>query len=227
MRVIIVDDEPFWRESIAKLVGRHAPYEVAATCGSLSEALDAIRAHAFELMIVDLGLPDGSGVEAIRAARREREAADILVATVFADESSVVAAICAGATGYLVKESTEEQWLTAIEDLRAGRSPISPQIARHILRAVQRPVRARRLSPDPPPAGDLEREATSAAAQKLSARELEVLNLVAKGFTLIEVGQLLDVAPDTARTHAKNIYRKLEVNSRGEAVFEATRLGLL
>src|SRR5580658_6240886 len=222
MRVIIVEDEPFWREAIANTVGNHATYEVAARCSNLREAMEAIRSVAFELLIIDLGLPDGSGIDAIRAARRHSPSADILVSTVFADESSVVAAICAGATGYLVKESTELQWIAAIEDLRAGRSPISPQIARHILRAMQRPVRSSRLGSALARArGERRQNADVEPPPKLTSREIDVLTLVAKGFTLLEVGQILHVSPDTARSHAKSIYRKLEVNSRGEAVFEA------
>ena len=150
------------------------------------------------------------------------------MATVFDDERSVVSAICAGATGYLVKDSTPSEWVSAIEQLRAGHSPLSPKIARHILRRLQEPSRAKRMGlldggsmvPAMPAAAPEENVA-------LTARESEVLQLVAKGFSLVEVAQILHVSHTTTRSHAKNIYSKLEVNSRGEAVFEATRLGLL
>ena len=109
-------------------------------------------------------------------------------------------------------------------ELRAGHSPISPKIARHILRRVQVPGRREAQSmenPVPPQTSTHDREAP------LSMREMEVLRLVAKGFSLVEVARILHVSHTTTRSHAKNIYRKLEVNSRGEAVFEATRMGLL
>jgi DNA-binding NarL/FixJ family response regulator len=228
-RVILVEDEPFWQEAIAETIRRHPSYQIAALCSSLAEALQSLRTAPFDLMIIDLGLPDGTGIDAIRAARRHCPEADILVSTVFADERSVVAAICAGATGYLVKEATGEQWIAAIDDLRAGRSPISPQIARHILRAMQQPLRARRFAALGSPTERVSRESPTGVQPRglLSTREIEVLSLIAKGFSLSEVGQILHVSSDTARSHAKSIYRKLEVNSRGEAVFEATSLGLL
>ena len=227
MRLIVVEDEPHWQATIQE-IAHQAGYEIIASCANLREAVRTIRTERFDLLIADLGLPDGSGIEAIRATRRFVPEADILVATVFADENSVVAAICAGATGYLLKESTPAQWIAAINDLRAGHSPISPKIARFILRAMQQPAHSNRLMLPDEPFGSAQRsKADGAEAPKLSPREIEVLKLVAKGFTLIEVGQLLHISSDTVRSHAKSVYRKLEVNSRGEAVFEASRLGLI
>jgi len=228
MRLLVVEDDPYWQQAIQAIVSHRPEYKIVALCGNLRQALSNIQTETFDLMIVDLGLPDGSGIEAIRAARRYQPEADILVATVFADEGNVVAAIFAGATGYLLKESTPNQWSAAIDDLRAGNSPIDPKIARHILGAVQQ----RGLASQ----SQLKNEARSSAAvfgakgsedPGLSPREMEVLQLVAKGFTLVEVARFLKLSPHTTRSHAKAIYRKLEVNTRGEAVFEASLLGLL
>jgi DNA-binding NarL/FixJ family response regulator len=216
MRVLIIEDEPHWQARIQEIAGSSERCKIVGLCANLTEGLRAIRNTVFDVLIVDLGLPDGSGTEAIRAARRVRPEADILVATVFDDERSVVSAIYAGATGYVVKDSTASEWLTAMTELRAGHSPISPKIARHILRRVQQPSMF--LPEDAVEAG---------RPPSLSSRETEVLRLVAKGFSLVEVAQILQVSHTTARSHAKNIYRKLEVHSRGEAVFEATRMGLL
>ncbi|MBN9244359.1 MAG: response regulator transcription factor [Mesorhizobium sp.] len=226
MRLFIVEDDPYWQQAIQAIVQHQPEFRIVACCGNLAQALRTVQTEAFDLMIVDLGLPDGSGIDVIRAARRHQPEADILVATVFADEGNVVAAIYAGATGYLLKESTPAQWGAAIEELRAGHSPIDPKIARHILGAVQQgraagPFRDRSQGPD----------ARAGAAgpndPKLTPREMEVLQLVAKGFTLVEVARFLNLSPNTARVHAKAIYRKLEVSSRGEAVFEASALGLI
>jgi DNA-binding NarL/FixJ family response regulator len=216
MRILIVEDEPHWQHRIREVADASEHCKIVGLCSNLTEGLSAIKAKEFDVLIVDLGLPDGSGIEAIRAARRLRPEADILVATVFDDERSVVSAICAGATGYVVKDSTAPEWLSAMTELRAGNSPISPKIARHILRRVQQPSIF--LPDGAPPVG---------GQPALSTRETEVLRLVAKGFSLVEVAQILHVSHTTARSHAKNIYRKLEVHSRGEAVFEATRMGLL
>ena len=228
MRLLVLEDEPHWQATISSIVVADPTLGIVKMCANLSDALAAIKSLEFEMFIVDLGLPDGNGVDAIRTSRRLRPDADILVATVFDDEKSVVSAICAGATGYLVKDSTAQEWAAAIQDLRAGHSPLSPKIARHILRRLQEPTRARRmgLSDDGKPSSGVS-VSTRDENVSLSAREIEVLRLVAKGFSLVEVAQLLHVSHTTTRSHAKNIYRKLEVNSRGEAVFEATRLGLL
>ena len=228
MRLLVVEDEPHWQTTILNIVDADPKLSILKMCANLSDALTAIRTNDYDIFIVDLGLPDGNGIDAIRTSRRLRPDADILVATVFDDEKSVVSAICAGATGYLVKDSTPQEWVAALADLRAGHSPLSPKIARHILRRLQEPARARRMGLDD---GDRPAAGVSVRTEdenvSLSAREIEVLRLVAKGFSLVEVGQLLHVSHTTTRSHAKNIYRKLEVNSRGEAVFEATRLGLL
>jgi DNA-binding NarL/FixJ family response regulator len=129
MRLLILEDEPHWQQHIREIAEASPELEIVGVCSSLAEAFKAIKSVDFEMIVVDLGLPDGNGVDAIRLARRERPKADILVATVFADESSVVAAICAGATGYIVKDSTPQEWIAAIADLRAGHSPLSPKIA--------------------------------------------------------------------------------------------------
>lgn len=228
MRLLVVEDDPYWQQAIQAIVDDQPEHRIVALCGNLGQALRAVQTEVFDLMIIDLGLPDGSGVDLIRAARRYQPQADILVATVFADEGNVVAAIYAGATGYLLKESTPKQWSAAINDLRAGHSPIDPKIARHILGAVQQKGRmvqpALQVHAQP---SNARGGPDSAADPKLSPRELEVLQLVAKGFTLVEVAQFLKLSPNTTRTHAKAIYRKLEVSTRGEAVFEASVLGLI
>jgi DNA-binding NarL/FixJ family response regulator len=228
MRCLLIEDEPHWQTTIARIIRDHESLELIGTCPNLGDALSTIRSTEYEMLIADLGLPDGSGIDAIRASRRLRPHADILVATVFDDERSVVSAICAGATGYLVKDSTAAEWVSAIEQLRGGHSPLSPKVARHILRHLQEPQRARRMGLLE---GETKAQAASASAPEeevvLTPRENEVLQLVAKGFSLVEVAQIMHVAHTTTRSHAKSIYAKLEVNSRGEAVFEATRLGLL
>lgn len=223
VKVIVVDDERFWREATVAGLAQMPHLEIVAECATLAEASSAIAAQPFDLLIVDLGLPDGDGIDAIRLARRTRPAAAVLVATVFDDEDHVVPAICAGASGYILKDAAPGVWQAAVEDLDRGCAPISPKIARHILLALQQPARARRLMSQSPPPASTE----SAATSMLTAREVEVLQLVAKGFTLPEVAQLLSISATTARTHARNIYAKLEVNTRGEAIYEAGRLGLV
>jgi DNA-binding NarL/FixJ family response regulator len=138
-----------------------------------------------------------------------------MVVTVFGDEQHVVAAIEAGATGYILKDSTPADVISCIRLLRAGGSPVSPVVARSVLRAIRNRMNTtptRQVSPDDNP---------------LSVRETEILQLLAKGMSFNEIGQILGISPHTVTAHIKKIYRKLAVHSRGEAVYEASQMGLL
>jgi len=163
------------------------------------------------VLLCDLGLPDGSGVSLIRQEALTGRNTDILVITVFANQNKVLDAIRAGARGYLLKDERIEDCIAAVREIRRGGSPISPIIARQLLGEIR---------PDP-------REAPRALASPLSEREYEVLNLLSRGFSNAECAEVLSVSSNTIGTHVKNIYRKLEVNSRAEALFEASSQGLL
>jgi DNA-binding NarL/FixJ family response regulator len=165
------------------------------------------------VLLTDLGLPDGDGMELIRLARAESAETLPLVITVFGDEQHVVTAIEAGAMGYLLKDGTADYIGTSIIEMIGGGSPISPPIARYLLRHFRHDV------PSPAPDAD--------GRPRLSDREAQVLSLIVKGFTYAEIAKLLEVSTHTVTTHVRNIYRKLEVHTRGEAVYEALQLGLV
>jgi DNA-binding NarL/FixJ family response regulator len=209
--LIVEDDEPT-RERLAAAVGDDPEFDVVAAAGSLKEGLESLRRHAPDVVLTDLGLPDGSGLDVIREARRLSADTQTLVISVFGDEESVIAAIEAGARGYLLKDGPSEDVRASVHQLLAGGSPISPAIARHLLRRFAEPDSA--AAPTPP-------------VPRLSAREVEVLELVVKGFTFPEIGELLSLSTHTVVTYVRRIYRKLEVRSRGEAVFEAVQLGIV
>ena len=211
-RILIVEDDEPTRERLVRALGAHADeLELAAAVGTCREALLALRRDPPEVLLVDLDLPDGHGIELIRAARSLSADTLSMVVTVFGDEKSVLGAIEAGARGYLLKDESADAVGVAILQLLAGGSPITPAIAQHlILRFQER-------------APSAEREAGPA----LSPRELEVLELVVKGFTFGEIAGLLALSPHTVGTFVRRIYRKLEVRSRGEAVFEALQLGIV
>ncbi len=141
-----------------------------------------------------------------------------MVISVFGDEEHVLASIEAGATGYILKDSLPDELIGLIAELRAGGSPISPVIARKLLKRFQR-HESHAAAPT--------EQAEDAAAQALTHRESEVLGLVAKGFSFAEIARLLAVSPHTITAHVKKIYQKLAVHSRGEAVYEAGKMGLL
>ncbi len=217
--VIVVEDDPAFLARFCRIVAGAKDMSLLAAVGDLASARLAIRRQAPDVLLTDLGLPDGSGIELIRETARMHPATDIMVITVFGDEEHVLASIEAGATGYLLKDSLPEEFVSLIAQLRAGGSPISPVIARQLLKRFKPGV----------PAGATSTSSTPNAqpSPSLSARETEVLALIAKGFNFAEIARLLTLSPHTITAHVKKIYQKLAVHSRGEAVFEAGRMGLL
>jgi DNA-binding NarL/FixJ family response regulator len=211
--VVIVEDDENTRARLGRAVEAHPELTLAATAGTVAEGRAALGAHRPAVLLCDLGLPDGSGIDLIREARRTNPDTLAMVITVFGDESHVVSAIEAGAMGYLLKDESPEHIGRSILEILAGGSPISPPIARHLLR------RFRAAPPEPGVASD--------ELPHLSEREHQVLTLIVKGFSYAEIAGLLGVSGHTVTTHVRSIYRKLEVHSRGEAVYEALQLGLV
>ena len=215
-RILVVDDDDAFRESVCAAIARDDAMVLAAQVGSAATAREAIQRGNFDVALVDLGLPDGNGIELIREIARTRPETDVMVVTVFGDEAHVLASIEAGATGYLLKRSLNDTLGATVRELRAGGSPISPVIARQLLH------RFKRGAPEP------SQPATAVIDDGgLSEREREVLLFIAKGFTVGEIANMLHLSAHTVATHVKHIYRKLAVHSRTEAVFEAGRMGLL
>lgn len=212
-RILLTEDDRPVRDRLAALLHGWSGGELVGVCATLSESLEAIGGKPIDLLITDLKLPDGNGIDAIRALRRTQPEAEAMVISVLADEAVVLEAIEAGASGYLLKDADSIDLIEAVTELMAGRSPISSRIAR---------VLVRRLG---------ERSASGTPAQGaqglLTAREMDILWGVAKGFTYAELAERLGISRQTVPVHVRNIYRKLEASNRSEAVFEATRLGLI
>lgn len=213
VRAILVEDEQHTRARLARVLRQCEAVELVGSAGDVAEARGLLERELPGVLITDLGLPDGNGLELLAWVREHSPDTLCLVITVFGDESSVVAAIRAGARGYMLKDGTPRQITEAVRELLAGGSPISPPIARYLLERVQdEPAPASRPD-DPTPA--------------LTERELEILRLVARGFSHPEIADLLGISPNTVGTHVRHVYRKLEVQSRSEAVYEAVHLGLI
>jgi DNA-binding NarL/FixJ family response regulator len=212
--VLIVEDEAHVRRHLAQAVEARAGLALAGAVATCAEARERIAARAPDVLLVDIGLPDGSGIELIRELRAREPEALAMVVTVFGDEKSVIEAIEAGASGYLLKGNDARDVGSAIADLIEGGSPISPAIARYLLRRLQAPLAAAA-------------ESAAGSVPELSTREKEVLRLVAKGFSYAEIADLLAISAHTVTSHVRSVYRKLEVGSRGAAVYEAVQLGLI
>lgn len=210
--ILIVEDDAPTRERLSHIIDGHEQFILLAACATLCEGLAELEKHSPDVLLTDLGLPDGHGTTLIREARNKDEHIEIMVISVFGDERNVLNAIEAGAAGYLLKDGNPDYMADSILELVAGGSPISPSIARHLLRRFNQ-------APTPIEKDD--------SVPNLTKRETEVLQGVAKGLTYNEVADMLGMSPNTITSHIKHIYRKLEVRSRSEAVFEAVQLGLI
>lgn len=231
IRVVVVeDDQDFQQALLAALI--HVPDIVlTGTATSRSQGLSLLAQEPADVLLVDLGLPDGSGVDVIRAARECWPACAVMVCTVFGDESHVMRAIEAGATGYLLKDTPPHRVADLIRTLHAGGSPISPMIARKVLMRFQDVPTADTPADESPSTFNPTAMAYGGTARvpkvALSARENQVLSLITKGFTAEEIGNLLGVSHHTVLSYVRRIYTKLEVTSKAEAIFEARAMGLL
>jgi len=217
--VLLLEDEEPTREHLSSLVAGHPRLSLFGEVATCREASALLSEDHPNVLLADIGLPDGSGIDVIREFRERYPDMEAMVLTVFGDEASVVAALEAGATGYLLKEQAMDQLGESIISLMNGESTISPKVARFMLKRFT-PVAAA-------PAGRNEKARKEEHDAHLTERETEVLALIAKGYSYNEIGDSLNLSTNTIRAHIRNMYRKLAVKSRSEAVFEAAHLGLI
>lgn len=211
--VAIVEDDPRFRIAFGDAVEGASDMVLVGLADDLPAGLALLDRPAADVLLVDLGLPGGSGIELIRQAAVRWPECDVMVVSIFGDEAHVMGAIAAGATGYLLKDTRAEELAEQIRTLRDGGSPISPVIARQLLKILPRP--------DEPVPAD------KAAGIALTPQESRVLALAAKGYSYDEVAGLMEVSRHTVMTYVKRIYRRLQVHSKSEAVYEARRMGLI
>lgn len=215
--VSIVEDDDEARMRLAKSVAARPELRLIAEYRSGGEALAGLAEDAPDVLLVDLGLGDISGLEVIHFVAKHHPDCDVLVISIFGDEEHVLAALEAGARGYLLKGTLTRDIALDIQDLRNGGSPLSPIIARQVLKRLQ-----------PEPASDTNQAgAVKETEEALTVREVEILRLIARGFSYAETAGLLEISIQTVHTHLKHIYRKLAVHSKTEAVFEADQRRLL
>jgi DNA-binding NarL/FixJ family response regulator len=209
IKVAIVEDQKQTREGLATLIGGTPGYRIAGQFGSMEEALIKLEWEPPDVVLVDIGLPGMSGIEGVRRLKARHSALLVLMLTVYADDEHIFEAICAGACGYLLKNTPPPKLMEAIRELGEGGAPMSPEIARKVLRMFQQVV---------PPKSE---------EYQLTPRELEVLKLLADGHGYKTAAAVLSVSIGTIRFHIRNIYEKLHVHSKSEAVLKALRSGLL
>lgn len=207
-QALVVEDLPDSRTWLVQAL-REAFADIAITTAeSLAQARAVLAQSVPDLALIDLGLPDGNGVDLILALSREHPHCQCVVTTIYADDAHLFPALRAGAAGYVLKDQEQTRLVRQLHGIAAGEPPLSPVIARRLLKVF-----------DPEP--------TETGLEQLSPRERETLILIAKGYRLNEVAESLGITRNTAAGYIKNVYRKLEVTSRAEAALAASRLGLV
>lgn len=200
IRVAIVEDDPILRESYAMAIEDGGDTLLCGSHASAQTFLDAMDAEAPDVVIMDINLPGINGIEAVRQVKQRRPGIQCLMCTVQDDDDHLFEALCAGATGYLVKDADPGQVLAAVRDLHTGGSPMSPGIARRVIRSLQ------------------QQRAPAPEIAMLTERERQVLRELAEGYRYKEIAHRLGVSMDTVRTHVRNLYEKLQVSSRTDAL---------
>lgn len=215
IRVALVEDDPDFSDALSHAVTSAPGMLLSGKAGTRADGLAMLRGQPADVLLVDLGLPDGSGIDVIRAATRHWPHCSIMVSTNFGDETHVMRSIESGAAGYLLKDSSPAKMVDEIRSLAGGGSPISPIIARQVLMRFRHSPQAGAGAAHAP------------APTPLSAREQQVLDYITKGFTALEIAELMQLSPFTVRSFVRRIYSKLKVTSKAEAIFEARSQGLL
>ncbi|MBB5705799.1 response regulator [Sphingopyxis panaciterrulae] len=212
-RVLLIEDDPPIRERLAGALTAHGDC-IVAEAANLAEARTLLAQQPPDLIVADLGLPDGLAIDFLAEARERQPEIEILVISVLGDETTILAAIAAGASGYILKDALPEDIHSTALEVLSGGSPISPSIARFIVRRA----RGESVTDTPVP---------NPNAPSLTAREFDILWGIAKGLTYNEIADRLGLSRHTVPSHIKAIYRKLQVETRGEAVYEAIQYGLI
>jgi DNA-binding NarL/FixJ family response regulator len=219
--VLLVEDDSHTRDLLESIVNAHEQLNILAAVGTHSEGLAVLEKQQPDVLLVDLGLPDGDGTDLIHDVFRRGYDTDVMVITVFGDEKHVIRAIEAGATGYILKDGSNNYIAQSILQLKEGGSPISAPIARYLLNRFRGSEQIKKAEVDS------KVDNKNIDLPHLTKREKEVLSQLSRGFNFIEIAKNLDISPHTVTSHVKHIYRKLAVRSRSEAVFEAMQLGLI
>lgn len=210
-RLLLVEDDDAHAQLLEEAAGLMQPAWQVIACASGSEALDFLERPkaAFELAVVDMGLPDLSGLEVVRALRRRFAVEPVLVISSISAERTVLEAIRAGANGYLLKDGDPHTMARGIEQVLAGNSPISPALARHLFKLAGSP------------------QARQESSIRLTEKERETLQHIGRGHSYAETAEVMGVSVSTVQTHVRSLYRKLGAHSQTQAVAKARDSGLL
>jgi DNA-binding NarL/FixJ family response regulator len=208
-RVVIADDHPVFREGMRTLIQSLPDIELVAEATTGVEAVTLVQEHQPDVVVMDLHMPDLSGIEATRQIVQAHPHVGVLVLTMFEDDDSVFAAMRAGARGYLLKGAAHKEIVRALEAVADGEAIFGPTIAQRVMDYFARPSRA-----------------VAPAFPRLTEREHEVLDLIASGLSNSSIAKRLVLSDKTVRNHVSNIFAKLQVADRAEAIVRAREAGL-
>lgn len=207
IKVLVVDDHKMVADGLAEILQRESDFEVIPPAGTVAEATASTRQHLPDVVLMDFRLPDGDGIEATGIIKSERPQTKVVMLTASTDDSVLVSAIEAGCSGFITKDRASQDVVTAVRAAHAGEALISPDMLARVLPKLRRDRRG--------------------IGTNLTARELEVLQLLAEGISGSSIAERLFISPKTARNHIQNILMKLNAHSRLEAVATATREGII
>jgi DNA-binding NarL/FixJ family response regulator len=205
IEVMIVEDDKAVREGLRLLIDGSEGYKCVAACGSAEDALEEISKHQPHVVLMDINLPGMNGIECVVGIKNSWPAIQVMMLTVFDNTDEIFKSLTAGATGYLLKKTPPAKLLEAIKELVDGGSPMSGEIARKVVQTFARPVNHH--FPE----------------ANLTTREEEILAYLSKGFLYKEIAAALFISLETVRTHIRNIYQKLQVRTRTEALLRCMK----
>jgi DNA-binding NarL/FixJ family response regulator len=216
IRVLLADDQRLVRESLATLLGLLAGIDLVATASNGEEAVALVGEHRPEVVLMDLRMPRMDGIEATRRLRELHPDIRVIALTTYADDESVLGALRAGARGYLTKDASAGDILSAILTVAAGEAALDPAVQHHVVAALA------------DPAGGAERTPSgeSLLPDELTPREAEVLKLIAQGLTNNEIAEHLVVSPTTVKSHINHLFTKAGIRDRAQAINYAYRTGI-
>lgn len=205
---LVIEDNPETRQWLAKCIRAAFSELEVVEADTVSQAMEKIRLYEFSMALVDLGLPDGSGLDLIQVLHRDQPECYVVVATIYDDDRNLFTALKAGARGYVLKDQDRERIVSYLQGIRKDQPPLSPASSQRLIKHFNSK-------------GDARREV------KLTPREEEVLCLIAKGYSVDQSAELLNLSADTVKGYVKSVYAKLEVSNRSEVTLEAIRLGII
>ena len=200
IKVVIVEDDPELRRLLEQLIGKQDDMQVTKSFSNGRSFINDFKSLDVDVVIMDINMPGKTGIECVSETKHLRNDVQFLISTSFENHEYIFQALCAGATGYLLKSSKPAELLRAVRQISQGGSPMSMQIARLVVGSFQTDKK------------------TTASVNELSTREKEIIHWLAQGLVYKEIGEKLFISPQTVRTHIRNIYEKLQVSSKTEAI---------